>query len=138
MMNGRLLKQISEVRIKEAAVLLSTKNYCGAYYLAGYAIECALKACIAQKTKRHDFPDKNFAQKCYTHDLKELVKLADLEAQRLNLEKHNSTFATNWTIVKDWNESSRYRMITKAEAKNLLDSVTDPISGILIWIQHYW
>jgi HEPN domain-containing protein len=51
-MNGRLLKQITEVQIKEAVVLLSTKNYCVAYYLAGYSIECALKACIAQKRKR--------------------------------------------------------------------------------------
>lgn len=118
--------------------MLSTKNYCGSYYLAGYAIECALKACIAQKTKKHDFPDKNFAQKCYTHDLKELVKLADLESERLQLEKQNLIFATNWTIVKDWNESSRYRVIKKAEARNLYDSVTDPISGILTWIQQHW
>jgi len=30
----------------------------GAYYLAGYAVECAIKACIAKGTRRYEFPDK--------------------------------------------------------------------------------
>src|SRR5438094_3909647 len=35
----------------------------GAFYLGGLAIECALKACIAKKTKRYDFPrDRQTAQ----------------------------------------------------------------------------
>jgi HEPN domain-containing protein len=33
-------------------VLLEAGLYAGAYYLAGYAVECALKACIAKKTAR--------------------------------------------------------------------------------------
>lgn len=33
----------------------------GAYYLAGYAVECALKSCIARRTQEHDFPDKKLA-----------------------------------------------------------------------------
>ena len=44
----------------------------GAYYLAGYAIECALKACIAKATRRYDFPDRKKVDASHTHDLREL------------------------------------------------------------------
>ena len=29
-----------------------------AYYMIGYCVECALKACIAKQIRRFDFPDK--------------------------------------------------------------------------------
>jgi hypothetical protein len=51
----------------------------GAYYLAGYSVECALKVCIAKATQRHDFPDKNKAEASYSHKFKELLKVAGLE-----------------------------------------------------------
>jgi HEPN domain-containing protein len=50
-MNRTDLQQLAELRIKEARILLDGDSYSGAYYLAGYAIECALKACIAKRTK---------------------------------------------------------------------------------------
>jgi len=45
----------------------------GAYYLAGYAVECALKACIAKKTQRHEFPDKRRVDASHTHNLIQLL-----------------------------------------------------------------
>jgi hypothetical protein len=47
---------LAEMRAQEAGVLAKNGNEEGAYYLGGIAIECALKACIAKRTKRHDFP----------------------------------------------------------------------------------
>jgi HEPN domain-containing protein len=44
-MNRDDFQQLADVRIAEAAVLLAQGNYDGAYYLAGYAVECGLKAC---------------------------------------------------------------------------------------------
>ena len=44
-------------------------------------MECALKACIAKSTNRHDFPDLATVKRCYTHDLGELLKLAGLSVQ---------------------------------------------------------
>jgi HEPN domain-containing protein len=52
------LQELSNVRLKEAKALLKVGMADGAYYLAGYAVECALKACIAKETRRYDFPDK--------------------------------------------------------------------------------
>lgn len=75
-------QRLADLRAKEAVTLAKTGNQQGAYYLAGFAVECALKACIAKKTRRHDFPaDKDYAGKVYTHNLDQLLKLALLETQ---------------------------------------------------------
>ena len=44
----------------------------------GYSIECALKACVAKLVKRHDFPEKGFANDAFTHDLEKLIRLTGL------------------------------------------------------------
>jgi len=59
--------------VEDANLLLDNGQYDGGYYLAGYAVECALKAVIAARTRQHEFPDLNLAKKVYTHDLKELL-----------------------------------------------------------------
>ena len=55
-MNRSDFQQLADVRIDEAAVLLVQGKYDGTYYLAGYAVECGLKACIAKRTERYAFP----------------------------------------------------------------------------------
>ena len=42
--------ELAETRRTEALCLLAANLFCGAYYLAGYAIECGLKACIATQS----------------------------------------------------------------------------------------
>ena len=59
-MNRTDFQKLAEERIAEAKILLDAGKWSGAYYLAGYAVECALKACIAKMTKSEDFPDKDF------------------------------------------------------------------------------
>lgn len=58
-MNRADLQVLARLRLAEAKVLFDNRRYEGAYYLLGYAIECALKAYIAKQTKRYDFPEKN-------------------------------------------------------------------------------
>ena len=77
-MNRKDFQNLALIRLKEAKVLLKNGRYEGAYYLCGYAVECGLKACIARKTKRHEFPDKNTVNASYTHILSDLVKIAQL------------------------------------------------------------
>lgn len=78
-MNKSEFEQLVSVRLSEGKTLLEQGLYQGAYYLVGYAVECALKAVIAKETKQYDFPDKTFAAKCFTHDLTHLVGLAGLK-----------------------------------------------------------
>jgi hypothetical protein len=64
----RDFKALADLRAEEAGILLAERKTQGAYYLAGYAVECALKACIAKKTKRFEFPPKKaYVEKAYSH-----------------------------------------------------------------------
>jgi HEPN domain-containing protein len=56
--NRKGLQDLSKLRLNEAEALLRSNHPDGAYYLAGYAVECALKACISKRTQRYDFPDR--------------------------------------------------------------------------------
>lgn len=60
-MDRRDLQALSKARLIEAKALLRLGLNDGAYYLAGYAVECAIKACIAKGSLRHEFPDKRRA-----------------------------------------------------------------------------
>ena len=78
-MNRTELQWLAKERIREAKVLLDAQYWSGAYYLAGYAVECALKACIAKGMQAEEFPDKSFADKCWTHNLVQLLGPAGLK-----------------------------------------------------------
>jgi hypothetical protein len=131
-------QQLADVRIDEAKKLLDAGGFDGAYYLAGYAVECALKACVAKLTNQHDYPDKRFASDCYTHDIEVLVKLAGLKPTRDADAGANALLGTNWLIVKDWSESSRYQRNTHPQAQELYNAITDNTNGVLPWIKAHW
>jgi len=50
----RRLQKLAEVRLKDAQALLGRKRWSGAYYLSGYVIECALKACLLKHLGESD------------------------------------------------------------------------------------
>jgi HEPN domain-containing protein len=53
-MNRADLQSLSNLRLADARALLSAGRFAAAYYLAGYAVECALKACIARAVQRNN------------------------------------------------------------------------------------
>ena len=58
-------QELAEQRLVEAKALLDQGQWDGAYYLAGYAVELALKACIIKTLMATDaFPDKEFSKNC--------------------------------------------------------------------------
>ena len=131
-------QQLAEVRAKEAQSLFEQDQYDGAYYLAGYAVECALKACIAKATKQYEFPDKNLANKAFTHDLANLVQLASLENELETATQSNPDLGKNWNTTKDWSEAARYDRHVRQKAEDLLIAVLDSESGILLWLRERW
>ena len=137
-MNRKELKEIARIRLTEARILLRNGKYDGAYYLCGYVIECALKACIAKQTKKHDFPDKATVNKSYGHNLTKLLGTAGLENPQKDERKNNSKLAVNWTIVKDWRASSRYETHGSKEASDLYSAIVNRKDGVLKWIRKYW
>jgi HEPN domain-containing protein len=137
-MNRADFKKIANIRLKEAKVLLVNGSYDGAYYLGGYVVECALKACIAKNTKKYDFPDDKTVRNSYSHDIEQLVGVAGLKANLTTAMRANAQFATNWAIVKDWDETSRYEQHNLKKARDLYNAIANSQDGVLKWIKHYW
>jgi len=132
----RDFQRLADLRAKEARILASNGCEQGAYYLAGYAVECALKACIAKKTKRHDFPPKRkYVEKVYQHELKVLLELAELNKQLDEDMKKNPALGRNWGVVSHWDAESRYG--TGLKGKDLYEAITGS-DGVLPWIKQHW
>jgi HEPN domain-containing protein len=134
----RGLQELSRIRLKEAKALLKGGMADGAYYLAGYAVECALKACIAKETKRYEFPEKERVFSSYSHKLQDLVKVAGLEQVLAGLVRTSPEFRTNWETVRFWSEQSRYQRHQRQEAEKLLMAVGDRPHGVISWIKVHW
>ncbi len=137
-MNRQQLQQLSELRLREAQALLRAGLPDGAYYLAGYAVECALKACIAKQTQEHDFPDKKLVTESHTHSLIELMRVAKLASDLKLAMETDANLADDWTILKNWSETSRYSRWESWKAQSLLDAVENDSGGILPWIRLHW
>jgi HEPN domain-containing protein len=137
-MNRNDLQRPAGTRIREAKVLFKAGEYSGAYYLAGYAVECALKACFAKGVSRYDFPDRKSAGRIFTHKLAELVTLANRDAELLAARQASSKFASGWDVACRWTEESRYSTWTKDDAEAILDAVAGRKDGVLPWIKRHW
>jgi HEPN domain-containing protein len=134
----RDFQRLATIRLKEANTLLASGHWEGAYYLGGYVVECALKACIARQTERHDFPDKHRAQSSHTHRIKDLVRVAGIEEAAEAARKTDLQFAANWQVVEAWSEQSRYEPRMESDARNLLLALRDRKHGVLRWLREHW
>lgn len=137
-MNRKDFQTLARIRLKEARALFRAGCYDGAYYLAGYVVECALKAVIAKQTSRHEFPDKDKVQKSYSHSFPTLVKVAVLEESLKNQAQTNPAFGTAWEVVLGWSETSRYSTSTRDKAAEMVRAVSNPNHGVLRWLRRFW
>lgn len=138
-MNRADLQSLAELRIREAKLLLDSGSYQGAYYLAGYSIECALKACIARRTQQFDFPDKKLVNQVFTHNLVSLLRISGLDGDLQKEVQSNPDFSDNWEVVKDWTEESRYLLsVAPKTATDLFNAIADSDSGVLNWLKKSW
>lgn len=138
-MNRTELQQLAKVRLAEARLLLRERQFDGAYYLAGYVVECALKACIAKQVRRHDFPDKRVVNDSYTHDLEKLVRVAGLSIHLQTESTTSPQFAIYWAIVRDWSEESRYSSgVAGVQAEDMVQAVSARQYGVLRWLKKFW
>ncbi len=121
--------------------MLDAHRWSAAYYVAGYAVECGLKACVLARVAVEAeviFADRKFSEKCWTHSVLELVQLAGLEATRVADEAANPTLAQNWRVVGAWSEKTRYENVSHQKAKKLYSAITDNLNGVMQWIRVHW
>ncbi len=132
------LRANAQAKLDDARLLLDNKRYSNAYYLAGYAVELGLKACIAAQISAETIPDKAFIKGILNHQFGGLVGLAGL-AGLLNVQKDvDPQFAANWALVSEWEPDSRYESIDPTSASLLVHAIADPKSGVLEWIKTHW
>ena len=143
-MNRTDFQQLAELRLKEAKALLAADFPDGAYYLAWYAIESGLKACIAKRTQQYDFPDKKRVNDSHTHDLGKLLMLAGL-SEDLQFEfAADAAMEWRWGIVRDWSEESRYEIFQDSEAERIqlatlmIQAIGAQYGGVMQWIKQRW
>jgi len=132
------LKEIAEARKTESLLLFDNHLYNGSYYLGGYSAECAIKVLIALKMKEFIFPDKNFANAVWTHDLKKLIDKSAISKIFNNKVENDPEFSANWSKVNQWNESSRYEQIPVEKANDLINALYDVNKGIYTWLRNNW
>lgn len=103
-------------------------------------MECALKSCVLAYIERTGiiFEDKKFAERCWTHDIEELVRQAGLKIARDQAAGTNQHLGQNWLVAKDWSEASRYRISTQLQAEELFLALTSAPDGVLPWVQTFW
>jgi HEPN domain-containing protein len=138
-LNRTILQTLAENRLEDGRILLENKQWTGAYYLTGLAVECALKACLARAVKEHDYPDKRFVNGMYQHDLQNLVGLdaALLAALQADMALDPKLDA-NWSTVKDWDDEKRYDIVDEQEAKGLYEAIVEVGCGVMPWIRGKW
>jgi hypothetical protein len=137
-MNRTELQALADLRLSEAKALFAAGCPDGSYYLAGYAIECALKACIAKRTREYDFPDKKLAVDSHSHDIVKLLQLADLKLELETAAQSSPALVASLDTIKDWSEATRYERHSTPEASDLIQAIEDSAGGLLPWIKLHW
>lgn len=121
--------------LADAQTLLDAGRAANAYYLAGYAVEMALKAVIARRFTAEDLPDRRFVSEVHTHDVSILLKLAQMQNA---LNAGGLPLQRSWATVSGWSERSRYEFASQAEAVELLAAIADPVDGVFPWLTTFW
>ncbi len=142
-MNRAEYQQLAEERLLAAKTLLDAGYGPTAYYIAGYAVELGLKACVlmhlaASPEVIFDPPRNKFAESCWTHRIKDLLGLAGLEPQLAAEVGVNGALHVNWQTVFAWTEGSRYQWCSDVEAWDLYNAIHDPKNGVMQWLRQRW
>ena len=132
------LQGLAEAKLFDAVILANAGRHSNAYYLAGYAIELALKACISRQFLAETIPDPALARRVYDHDFGKLVGLAGL-SHSLNAAKlADPAFGAHWSTVAEWTEGSRYETADRYSCELMLEAVRNEPSGVLTWLKKHW
>lgn len=122
MISAKDLRKLARARLQDAQVLFKARRFDGSYYIAGYAVELALKARICRTLKWAEFPltsaEFEGLRSLKTHDLEVLRKLSGIEA------KIRATLAPEWSVVSNWNPEKRYQATSHATAADAKDMLT--------------
>ncbi len=140
------IEALANDKLIDAECLFKSDRYDSAYYLAGYSVELLLKAKVCKTLGIENFFDFNNASKAKfmaknvdnvfksyrVHDYSQLLLLSGVYTEFYDELNTNANLKSDWSIVSQWNENSRYLTgISKEEVENFLTSIKE----IMSWIQ---
>lgn len=139
LMTSEQYKVLAERYIVDGEILLNARRWSSAYYLAGYSVECGLKACAAKRIRAECVPDKTWITNFFTHKLVHLVTCAGLEPVLKKKTAESPSFHKNWSqAVLKWHSEARYAEVSQATAQELLRAVKGRSDGVLPWLETFW
>jgi hypothetical protein len=136
--------ELSKTRLEDAEGLIGIGRWSCTYYIAGYAVECALKALILRSNERFGtiFEDKKsasqFVDGFFVHELERLFKTAGLEEAFGRDRGTNPLLDEAWKAVRDWRETSRYHQKSQQQAESLVQAINHDPNGVMKWIRDHW
>jgi|SRR5688572_13647397 hypothetical protein len=97
---------------------------------AGRAVECALKAYIMRKERLNRWPEKDSRPELYTHDLRQLRRIAGI---KLNYRDRTSP---GWHTVQNWDRNQSYdpKPMPRKVAASMLEAAFGK-DGVVTWIR---
>lgn len=125
------LLDLARARRKEAGLLFDAGQYATAMYLAGYSVECLLKAAICRALD-WDWLLGTFK----THDLEGLLLYSGLDRK---LRADPQVLRSFSRLKSQWPGNLRYQQpasIDRLRADQFLKSVSDPKIGVATWLQN--
>lgn len=107
----RILLGASRERKKDAEVLYNQKRWAGSMYVAGYAIECSLKALICHQEGKYNFQDvrnfKKFEQK-NMHSLDLFLQESRRLQHAIHYGRYKDEYEEAWNIIIDlWSKNAK-------------------------------
>jgi HEPN domain-containing protein len=138
MITKKDIEGLAETRLGDALHLFRGERYSAAYYLAGYAVELGIKACISKFFRARAIPDKAFVVATYSHKLDELLGLAGMKQDLQDEAKKDPSLSAAWGVASKWNETSRYEIWDQFAAASMIEAVADPNHGVLQWLKKRW
>lgn len=132
------LEKLAQLRLDDALLLLQAGRSSSAYYLAGYSVELALKACISKLFRPNVIPEKAFVDAVYTHKLDNLMATAGLAIKFKEACSADHLLAAYWGVASQWRETSRYELWDPMSASSLLQAIHEPNHGVFRWVKLHW
>jgi hypothetical protein len=138
MLSKKDLEALAQARLDDSVALLQSQRHSSAYYLSGYAVEFALKACIAKSFQADVIPPKGFVNAIYTHKLDELMRVAGLWKNLEDDIASDPLLAASWGIASKWNEESRYQLWDPFSASSMVSAIENQKHGVFQWVKRHW
>lgn len=144
-----MLRELVDQKLKDAEILIANRRYASAIYIAGYALELALKLKICKIFKfAEGFPESKAEFIFYQNSVKSQPLLAGTISQIKDIRNHDLNkllfysgaeyqirlnFLNEWNLVVSWNPEMRYKLqkVLKSQAVSNVKAIKILVQNLL-------